>query len=416
MAMRNKGLSPELDRGYTATGRSNSMMAATKSLGRQRAGSTPAPAPAQYPDSQNSTKNALNAATVSHRTSKLAPDGWDSEAMQAARFKNVGNRMDRSMFGEHPPVEPELEEQRHQAALRASAVSMAKQMYEYQNRASTPSETSSALGSAGHGAGTAHRRGQSVTSQPDLKEEAVKYIHLQDAAHKIAQERLAKMEKEHENERYREYYGYGDTSPKKSRMSTRRRPRAASEGQDLDDSDDEKQARRIRTQMSRLNTAQNAVSDKQRSDDRARLLAAAEKRVQARMHDMDEKVFLETGKVSQSMMDEWEVKAREKAERDKEERDRNAPAGMTHIGGGKYMDKADIEAIAAARLKGTFDELDENAAKMRQRDEDAARRADEAETARMAEKMEQDNQKAEFKRIRGMTWSMILSYQMLTAS
>ena len=408
LAMRNKGLSPQIDRGMTDAGRTNSLLAAAKvhNRGRQRSGSTPVPQHAAYPDSHNSTKNALNAATVSHRTSaRNAPDGWDSEANQAARIKN--SHMDPKMFGEHPPVEPELNEQKHQAALRASAVSMAKRMYDYQNRDPTPSDGSSGVGPAG--AETAHRRNQSsMSTQPDLKEEAMKYIHLQDAAHKLAQERLAKVEREMGPGRYREYYGYPDQSPKKSRLPVRGRgrKRASSEGQYFDDSDDEEQARRIRTQMSQLSTATSTVDNRQRQDDRARLLAAAEKRVHARMHDMDEKVFQETGKVSQSMMDEWEVKAREKAEKDRELRERNP--GKTHIGGGKYMDQADIEAIAAARLKPTLDEINDTAEKKRARDEEIKRQRDEQETEKMNEKMKDQQVKAEFKRIKGMCCGVFL--------
>lgn len=399
LAMRNKGLSPQVDRGYTDVGRNNSLLAATKvaSRGRQRAGSLPMAPPRTYPDQQNSGKNALNAATVSHKQSTR--DGWSSEANQAARVQNI--HMNKEMFGDHPPVEPEVEEAKHKAALRASAVSMAKSMMDYQNRSSVASESdTSSLRMGSAGADYAHRRNQSSTSQADLKEEAMKYIHLQDAAHRLAQERLAKVEKDMENTRYREHYGYSG-SGRQSRFSIRGRgrKRASSEGDNASDSDDEEQARRIRTQMSQLTTAQSTVEDKQKQEDRARLMAAAEKRVHARMHDMDEKVFQETGKPSQSMMDEWEAKAKERAE--KERAEKAAHPGKTHIGGGKYMDQSEIEAIAAARLKPTLDELNDTAEKKRARDEQLRIEQDRRETARMQEKMDNEHSKAEFKRIRG---------------
>ena len=405
-------LSPSIDRGYTDAGKNNSLLAATKSTksSRQRSDSTPVRPPPLYPDEKNSARNALSAATASHRNSVRAPpakkeEGWSSEANQAARIKN--SHMDRDMFGSNPQVEPEVEEKKREAALRASAVSMAKKMYDVQNRAmlANASDTAS-IGSAG--AETAHRRNTSAISQSDLKQEAMKYITLQDQAHKLAQERLAKVDKEMENSRYREYYGYSDKSPRKSRLSIRGRTRnrASSEGADRSDSDDEEQARRIRSQMSQLNTASNNVSDKQREEDRARLLKAAEKRVHDRMHDMDEKVFLETGKPTQAMMDDWEAKAREKAQKDRAERDKHP--GKTHIGGGKYMDQSEIEAIAAARLKPTLAELDENATKRREREEEIQRKRDQAETERMEEKMRDQAQKAEFKRIKGKSHSFVL--------
>lgn len=397
-------LSPNIDRGYTDLGKNNSLLAATKSTNssRQRADSTPGRPPPQYPDEQNSARNALNAATVSHRNSvRYQPakkeEGWSSEANQAARIKN--SHMDKEMFGSAPPVEPELEERKREAALRASAVSMAKKMYDVQNRArlaNPPDDTSSILSGE-----TAHKRNTSSMSQSDLKQEAMRYITLQDQAHKLAQERLAKVDKDMENSKYREYYGYGNKSPRKSRLSVRGRTRnrAASEGAASDDSDDEEQARRIRRQMSQLNTASTTVSDNQRAEDRARLLKAAEKRVHDRMHDMDEKVFYETGKPTQAMIDEWDRQAREKAEKDRAEREKHP--GKTHIGGGKYMDQSEIEAIAAARLKPTLDELGDNATKRREREAEIARQRDAAQTERMEEKMRNEQQKAEFKRIKG---------------
>lgn len=252
LAMRNKGLSPELDRGYTADGSRKALLAATLSVnkGRDTAAAAPAPAvPAAYPDSQNSAANALNAATVSHRTSTLKDDGWDSAANQAARVKNA--HMSKDMFGERPPVEIEQEEKRYNAALRASAVTMAKQMYDYQNKQAAFND----LTGGAEGAQAAHAR-QASSSSTDIKQEAMRYIHLQDAAHKLAQERLAKVDKSMEDQRYREYYGYGgsENSPKKSlstRLSARgrQRKRGSSDATgDADDSDDEENARRIRSQ------------------------------------------------------------------------------------------------------------------------------------------------------------------------
>ncbi|KAK5164088.1 Eisosome assembly protein [Saxophila tyrrhenica] len=420
LAMQRKGLSPELDRGHTDVGRNNSLLAATKSLGRQRAGSMPVSAPSKYPDSQNPSRNALNAATVSHRASvRNTTDGWNSDANQAARIGNAN--FDRNLLKEDPHIQyqEDIDEQRHQAALHASAASFAKSLYVVQKRGEVDPETSSLhdddqpnVGAAG--ARTAHTRNASaVTTNPNLREEAMRYIHLQDAAHKLAQERLAKVDKEMEAGKYWEYYGYPSKSQRKSRRSMRSsvpgdrnggdRKRAASEGRGRrlsndSDSDDEVQAQRIRRQMSQLNTASNTVSDKQRTEDRAKLMAAAEKRVHAQMSSMDNKMFMETGKPTQAMMDEWETKAREKAERDRVDRERHP--GKTHIGGGKYMDDADINAIAAARLKPTLDELNDTAEKKRARDEEFRVQRDRQETERMEEKMRSSEQKAEFKRIK----------------
>lgn len=405
LAMRNKTLSPQLDYGYTKDGRSNALLAATKSQrnGRQRAGSTPVRVPSAYPDSANSAFNALNAATVSHKASVKAvsprdPDGWDSAAMQAARVQNIGDHLDREMYTERPPVEIELQEKREKDALRASAVSMAKQMYEAQNRTVLGDPT------VGRNAKTT-----SSSTQPDIKQEAMRYIHLQDAAHKLAQERLAKVDKNFEEMRYREYYGY-NTNPQRSRLSMSgfRRKRASSEAakDDLDSSDDEEQARRVRNQMSQFSSALASVDAKKQQTDRDALLAAAQKRVQKSMLDMDAKVFQDTGKVSQAMMDEWEAKAKKRAVEDAEKREINR--GKTHIGAGKYMDTSEIEAIAQARLKPTLEEISENAERRRARDEEIRLEKEQQEKFKQQEKQRSKEGKEEWKRFKGKSPSLIL--------
>lgn len=411
LAMKNKSLSPQLDYGYTADGKSRALQAANLSIHKGRSESQPAPATSSYPDSKNSAFNALNAATVSHRAStKAAPDGWDSEANQAARIKN--SHINPQMFTEHPPVRLEREEKEHDAALRASAVSMAKQMYEYQNR--TMLEPDLTSGKAGADAANARKQ---PTEQLDVKQEALRYIHLQDAAHKLAQERLAKIDKDGENARYREYYGYPDSQGQGSRktmnrlsMRGRNRKRSGSEGTaDLDDSDDEEQARRIRSQMTQLNSGLSSVDEKKRTDDRAGLMAAAEKKVRNQMHNMDEKVFADTGKVPPAMMEEWEAKARKRAQEDRDLQSRPENKGKTHIGGGKFIDQSEIEAIAAARLKPTLDEITVTAEKRRARDEELRVEKDKQETAKMNEKMKDREQKDEWRRHKGrsmLAWAM----------
>ncbi|KAF2715995.1 hypothetical protein K431DRAFT_316861 [Polychaeton citri CBS 116435] len=401
LAMRNQK-SVELDRGYTADGRNKALLAATKSHhdGRRRAGSTPTTVHPAYPDSHNSAFNALNAATVSHRQGTIKrpePDSnrIGSEAMEAARIKN--SHMDPKMFTEHPDVDIEVEDRKRQAALRASAVSMAKDMYDYNTR--TTSTTGD--GGAAAGAGFAQKNAPVGTVEKDLKQEAMRYIHLQEAAHKLANERLAKVEKEFEYRRKMEYYGY-DTQPKRSRLSMRGRNRSASDPPERDsdnsDSEDERQARRVRSQMAQLNTQVSGVDAQKQQKDRALLLAAAQKKVQDHMSTLDKKVYADTGKVSDSMLEEWESKARAKAETEKEDRVKNH--GKTHIGGGKYMDQSAIEAIALARLKPTLNELDKNAEEKRARDEETRLEKEAQEREKNDKKQKGRDEKAEAKQIK----------------
>ena len=426
LAMGNKTLSPQLDRGYTAQGKSNALLAATKSQRdtRLRGAAPPPVTPDLYPDQSNSARNALSAATaVSNRGSVRSPQPpivspepqFSDPAMQAARIQNIGKNVAPEMWGERPPVEIELEEQRQKAALRASAVSMAKQMYDYQNRTVLGSDPSGTAGAT-----AAQKRAPASQSQPDLKQEALRYIHLQDAAKKLAQERLDKMDKNLETTRYREHYGY-DAEPHRNRLSMRGRPRqraASEQPQDEDDdSSDDERARRVRRQMAQLNNATADVDAKKKEADRKALLAAAERNVHKSMDTMDERVFQSTGKVSQAKMDEWAAKAREKAQKDAELRGQQH--GKTHIGGGKFMDQAAIEAIAQSRLQPTLDQINDTAEKKRARDEEIRLDKEEQERQKRTEKQKQKEEKDEQKHIKReclVIVGHIDEYNLLTAS
>lgn len=262
----------------------------------------------------------------------LAKPGSDrigSAAMEASRVKNIN--MSREMFTEHPPLKIEVEEQRRQDALKASNAVLAKQLYNLELNKNAP-----ATGAK--------------PTYPGLKEHA----------QQLAAERLAKLDPDGVMA-YREHYGYGP-APGRSSLTTR-----SSAG--LPDAADQAQARKIRGQMGQFSTQIADIDEQKRQKDRATLMAAAEKRVQARMSAMDEKVFMDTGKMTPSVSAEWEAQAKAKAEANAEGRQQTV-RGKVHIGGGKFMDMSEIEAIAAARMQPTLDEITEAAAAQRERDEE----------------------------------------------
>jgi hypothetical protein len=388
IAMRNKNLSPQLDYGYTETGHNNSLLAARRSVkGRKRAGSTPVRMES-YPDQRRAGQNAL-AAAHSADSNRL-----ESEAMQAARVHNIGKNVSTEMFGEKPPIRMEVEERRHQDALRASAISMAKQMYASQ---SIDDDGNISMNNAL----SAARTSQPITGpETDIKKQAMQYLTLQDAAQKLAAERLAKIDNQHEQAAFRDYYGY-PTQKRRSRLSVRgannNRRRAASEGHDSD-SDDEFRARRVRNQQSQLSNQLAQIDAQKRTTDRANLMAAAQRRVQAQIDQMDKKVFEETGKMSPAMMEEWDNKARARATAASEARMQHH--GQVHVGGGKYLDQSEIDEIAQRRIQPTLDGINEKAEQQRAKDEEI--RLDEEQRKREArsEKKRQAALKAEEKRIK----------------
>ncbi|KAH7355876.1 hypothetical protein BKA66DRAFT_474748 [Pyrenochaeta sp. MPI-SDFR-AT-0127] len=384
IAMRKKGLGPEIDYGYTDQGRKNAFTAATgahSAAGRKRAQSSPAPAEL-YPDSKNSARNALNAATIAHTPSmkvkSLAMPVTDStrlgsDAMEAARIQHAKS-ISRDMYTSTPPVAIETDEKKHNDALRASAISMAKKMYSVQQQ---DIDGAAGLSTARTGATAAHGQ-QPDSSEADIKQQAMRYIGIQEAAQKLAQERLAKIGYD-ENAAYRSYYGY--EQPTRSKLSMRRgrnRAQSASEAAPANHSEsdeDDFRSRRIRSQMEQFNKQVEDLDAKKRENDRKSLLAAAQRKVQAQMQAQDKRIFDETGKMSPAMVDDWDDRARKRALANSEARMENH--GKVHIGNGKWMDQEDINAIAQARIQPTLDEITEKTQKRRAEDE--KRRGEEEE-------------------------------------
>lgn len=311
---------------------------------RPRARSSPMPKES-YPDQANAASNALSAATIAHRQPAKTPVG-EAGAVPITS-------MDRQMFTSHPPVQPEVDEQRRNDVIHASAVAMAKKMYSQQrsvintDRANTLARSSSFTR---HGAGT--------DSDVD-EQQPTGFSNLQEAAYKLAQERLAKLQEEHEkNKGLTEYYG---ASAQQTRLGSLRskltRRRSASDGALIDD---QRQSMRIRKQMSLFDTKLAQVDEEKRAHDREALLAVAHRNVQTRLKDMDEKIQEETGWVAPPRKEDWEWRARAAAQA-KFEAAQMDNQGKVDIGGGKLMDREAVEAIAAQRIQPLLDEINEKA-------------------------------------------------------
>lgn len=402
-AMRAKGLSPQVFRGSTADDNKKALMAATGAMSgsRRRAGSSPAVSPPAYPDAANSAANALKAATSvskpagSGRQTKLPPPA--SSPIDAARIHNAAvTNLSREMYTANPPVAPEVEEKRRQEGLRAAAVSMAKQMYDVQQKI-IDQAANDGKGDSHYAATSVHNRPSSVAS--DDAKAAPRYVNLQEAAQKLAAERLAKLHDEHAA--YRNYYGATQTAQK--RLSIRGRPRRRASSDGSTPQADEERSRQIRNQMSLFKDELAQVDAKKRQSDRDALLAAAQRNVRASMTGMDERVFNETGKASPAMMEEWEAKARARAKADSDARMVNH--GRVNIGGGKYLDQSEVDAIAAGRVQPTLDEITAKAEKQRARDEELRRQQEEREriaAEKTADQKARDlKTKEEWKRFRG---------------
>jgi len=377
--------------------RQASMRAAKGAMGgaRPRSMSTPITTKQEesYPDQANASFNALNAATIAHRPT-MRPSNIPADGAGAVPYTT----MNRQMFTSRPPVKPETDEQQRADVLHASALAMAKRMYTQQQRmidTTKARQRSSSFSRAG---------GDSTGAST---EEPQPMIHnsLQEAAYRLAQERLAKLQEEHQKNRgLQEYYGAAGLGADQNRgggvlgsvRAKLARRRSSSDGDLI--AVDQQRSRQIRKQMSLFNTKLEEVDEQKRTRDRQALLAVAQRNVKSQLQSMDEKVNAETGRLfpgasanSSNMNGDWERKAQlaararfDAASRAESERNK------IDIGGGKVMDREAVQEIAAKRVQPLLDEINENAERERERramqKAEEERVKEEAERAKMRER------------------------------
>ncbi|KAK5993186.1 hypothetical protein PT974_06614 [Cladobotryum mycophilum] len=301
-------------------------------------------------DATTASTNALNGATIAHRGS-IKPT-----TLEEAGAVSV-TTMTRNMFTSHPPVKTEVDEKSNNERLHQSAVEMAKKMYQQKQKQEQVASTQASSEDATHGP----------------------YLNLQDAAYKQAQERLAKLHDEHQkNREFKEYYAKEQAPRRRFSVISKLRHRSSSDA----DSNDRERSEKIRQQMSLFSSQLSQVDQEKRTKDREALLAAAQRNVKAQSQGMDEQVYHDTGKVNPTMLDDWEIKAQHAAQALLQTGDSNK--GKVNIGGGKFMDVNEVDAIAARRVQPVLDDINEKA---------------EAERERLAAvKMEEEAKKAEIER------------------
>lgn len=394
-ALQNQTSPPAItERQVSSDGRQKALLAATKSMssGRRRAESAPMPPQPKQVNSAWALKAAgsVHGRKPSGTSNTSSPQSTDLLGADAARVQNIArNNVSRQMYTSNPPVAIEVEEKNRQDTLRASAVAMARKMYAIQQ--AQIDEAKGIHRSDSHFAAyTARKRAQSDAANQPVNEELPRYENLEEAARRLAHERLARLHDEHAE--YRQYYGQ-QSPPKQSRLSLRRGRRTSNLQRDDDSDSDEEQSRKIRSQMSIFQSKLAEVDNKKRQADRDALLAIAHKNVTARMNAIDEKVFGETGKTTPQQREMWERQARERAQRESD--DRLLHVGKVHIGGGKYLEQSEIDAIAKARLQPTLDEITEKAEQQRARDEELRQEQERIKAEQEAEKTRLAQEKAE---------------------
>jgi hypothetical protein len=308
------------------------------------------------PDPKVSAANALSAATIAHNASARSRGTASNRGSYVGDAGSVPyTNMGRQMYTSHPPVGPEVEDKKHADGLHASAVAMAKMMY-------NPNAEGGASGSGMGGA-----------TVPNVQEQA----------YKLAQERLEKLHELHAKDReYRDHYvdpnlgssAGGDTSRRLTMLGRLRRRRSSS---DSDINADRMRSQEIRNQMSLLSSRISEVEDKRRRD-RQNVLLAAQRNVKSQLEDIDEQVYANSGRLPPSVMTRIEPKLTTLAQARADAHISAYPrSDQVDIGGGKFMDRAEVDKIATRRVQPVIDDMHEKA--QQEHDRQAQLRQDEEE-------------------------------------
>ncbi|KAI1754392.1 hypothetical protein F4782DRAFT_28392 [Xylaria castorea] len=322
--------------------RHRSLLAAQGAVARRlRADSAPIPRES-YPDEANAAANALNAATRAHRP-----------ASYRAPLKETGavpyTTMNKQMFTSRPPVKPEIDEQKRADVLHASAIAMAKKMYNQQQKMIEAKKV--------YADKTLARGNLEVSSSISDDPQPAQLTTLQDAAYKQAQARLANMkEKNAPNRNLQDYYGTTHSSQRHS-IKGKLRKRSLSDGVVIED---QKRSQQIKKQMFLFSNKLSEIDEHKRQQDQDLLLAAAQRNVHERLKNMDAKIATKTGMVPPSTLTQWELNSRAMAQSRVLQQDNRKP-GKVDLGGGIHMDQEDINAIAARKIQPILDEINAKA-------------------------------------------------------
>ncbi|KFY33631.1 hypothetical protein V494_07463 [Pseudogymnoascus sp. VKM F-4513 (FW-928)] len=350
--------------------RHRSLMAATGAMAspRPRADSTPPLGP-RYPDETNARANALRAATHADTASRRRR----SEVPQGGATPVTNMRKER--YTSHPSQPSEADEKKKEESRHASAIAMAQQMYKVMEKKEKENAD------AGYAAASAHGRGRSTSLMSD-EPAPMRLGNLQEAAQRLAQERLAKLhnDDDYKNREYLDYYG----SPRPSqRLSKGRFRRRASSDTSLEESRD--RTRDIRSQAPLYSSNISQIDAKTRQRDRDMLLAAAQRNVQRSLQGIDERVYAQTGRPTQAMMGQESLPMGIAQQRVQQQQQQQQPQGeKVSIGHGALVDRSTVDALAFRNVQPVLHQIhDKSDAKVARETE---RKLDDEEVKRQIER------------------------------
>ncbi|KAJ5385288.1 Eisosome protein 1 [Penicillium concentricum] len=310
-------------------------------------------------------------------------------SLESSRVRHMSNTNPK-LYTSSPPVQPEVEERNNKNSQRAAAISMAKEMYKVTGTKQQTGESPAVRAAQKGQSQLGYRKTVSTADGSALR----RAIALQEAAQKRAAEKLALMQDEHAD--YQLYYG--TAPPPRSRLITRRKRTSS----DTDASQtDAEQSRQIRNQMTSLRNKMGHVEDRQ-TQDRELLMQAARRNVDRTLQDMEARVCADTGRAPASVQRGWDEAAQARVRREAEEFEAvNTQGDRVNIGGQKYMDMADVDAVARSRLQPALDEITENAEQRRANEIEARLDAEEEERHAAVEREREADMREVERQLRG---------------
>jgi hypothetical protein len=359
----NQQTSPQHDISRSSDIQDKARRAATGAYAaRQRADSAPS-----EPVNTTDSNWALSAAGLSSHRAHVENEGPTvhlDNAMELSRITHAATANAR-LYTSSPPIASEVQERNRRNSLHAAALVMARDMYEITGPTGEASNMDPAVAAAQKGQSRLQARKTVSGASGATGSPGQRALTLQEAAQRRAAEKLARMRDEHAE--MQQYYGTAP-QPQRSLLSARRK-RTSSDADSTQG--DAEQSRQIRNQMFSLRNKLNKV-DEQRQKDRDLLMEAARRNVDAQIHDMEMKVYADTGRAPPSIQKQWDEAARERARQEVEDaEEKETPTNRVNIGASLYMDMADVEAVARTRVQPALDEITDQAERRRAEEQEA---------------------------------------------
>jgi Eisosome protein 1 len=300
---------------------------------RQRSRSAPTTADTTRPDLAYSAADALNAATTAHSPSVNRSNTVPQSATGGNYRQGVGSI--------HMLCKPETADGKG-VDVRAAAVSMARQLSAIQR------------GSINDIEGLERDWNRLTAYELSVLAQSGEHVQahsskLQDAASKLAQERLARLHGEHEA--HKDCFGLSHTQLSPPVRDVTRR-RAFSLGKCVAQCGEQS-----RSEIPLLIEQATQLHAEKLEEGCKALIATAQKNVQASMRKMDEEILSQTGRLSPPTQEKWDALAIAAAEAESVNRMSNY--GKIGARGGKFVAQGEANAATAKNIQPFFGEIGE---------------------------------------------------------